>query len=181
MVVRVRNVYLNSKLPLNSESGRMKVLIQGLGEVPATIELALEKEKPDVTYIICSEYQLSYVARKAGYARSNKNVIERVAKKVNTKVIFQTCDVFDPGSVSEAIGKIIGEIDPEDDIVINYTGGSALVRLLLGACAVISSKFLPIRLIYAVRFKRDGFEKYIDQTEELTKIFDQFYRLFYAP
>lgn len=159
----------------------MKILIQGLGEVPATIELALEKEKPDFTYIICSEYQLSYVARKAGYRWSNKNVIEKAAKKVNTKVVFQICDVFDPGSVSEAIGNIIGKIGPEDEIIINYTGGSALVRLLLGACAVISSKFLKIRLIYAVRFKRDGFEKYIDQTEELTKIFDQFYELFYTP
>jgi hypothetical protein len=34
----------------------VKVLIQGLGEVPATIEFALEKEKSDVTHIICSEY-----------------------------------------------------------------------------------------------------------------------------
>lgn len=159
----------------------MKVLIQGLGEVPATVELALEKEKPDVTHIICSEYQLSYVARKAGYTRSNKLVVERAAKRVKAKVVFQVCDVFDPGSVSEAIGNIMGEIDPGDDIIINYTGGSALVRLLLGACAVVSSKFLPIRLVYAVRFKRDGFEKYIDQTEELTKIFDQFYELFYTP
>jgi hypothetical protein len=158
----------------------MKVLIQGLGEVPATIELALEKEQPDVTHIICSEYQASHVSRRAGYRRSNKKVIEKAAKKVNTKVIFRICDVFDPGSVSETIGNVIGEISPEDEIIINYTGGSALVRLLLGACAVISSKFLPIRLIYAVRFK-DGFEKYIDQTEKLTEIFDQFYELFYTP
>lgn len=53
----------------------MKVLVQGLGEVPATIELALEKERPDVTYVVCSEYQLKKIASAAGYTEPNESVI----------------------------------------------------------------------------------------------------------
>ena len=65
---------------------KMKVLIQGLGEVPATIEFALEKEKPDVTYIICSDYQKKNVASAGGYTEPSSIVVEKKAKETNTKV-----------------------------------------------------------------------------------------------
>lgn len=63
--------------------------IQGLGEVPSTIEFALEKEKPDVIYILCSEFQAKSVASAAGYKEPNEAVIKKAAEKVNAKVIFK--------------------------------------------------------------------------------------------
>lgn len=155
----------------------MKVLIQGLGEVPATIQFAIEKEKPDITYIICSEFQLKATATSAGYSESNETVIKKAAKKVGAKVIFQLCDNFEPKSISQAIGEVLKKITPQDEIVINYTGGAAGVKLLLGATAVILSRILPIRLVYALKY-HDGIELYKDQTEELKAIFKQLYEFF---
>jgi len=155
----------------------MKVLIQGLGEVPTTIEFALEKEKPDLTYILCSEYQMQIVASHAGYSETNEAAIKKAAEKTNTKVLFQKCDVFNPKSVGDAIAGIIKQLNPADEIVINYTGGAASVKLLLGATAVVMSRFLPIRIIYALRYK-GGIEKYEDQTEQLKEIFKNLYEFF---
>jgi hypothetical protein len=155
----------------------VKVLIQSLGEVPATIELALEKEKPDITYIISSDYQLKEVASKHGYKKSNEVVIKKAAEKTRTKVVFQICDTLEPKSISEAIGKVIKQIKPDDDVTINYTGGTAGVKLLLGATAVVLSKILPLRIIYAVRYK-GGIEIFKDQTDELRDIFKHLYDFF---
>jgi hypothetical protein len=155
----------------------LKILIQGLGEVPATIEFALEKERPDVTYIICSDYQKKNVATAGGYTEPSDMVIEKKAAETNTKVIWQLCDIFDVRSVGEAIGKVFKEIKPEDEVIINYTGGAASVKLLLGASAVVLSRIMPIRIIYALRYK-GGVEVYKDQTEELKQIFKQLYEFF---
>lgn len=155
----------------------MKVLIQSLGEVPATIELALEKEKPDITYIICSDYQMKNVASAAGYKKSNEEVIKNAAEKAGTKVVFQLCDTLEPKSISKAIGEVIKQIKPEDQVTINYTGGSAGVKLLLGATAVVLSRILPIRIIYSVRYKK-GIEVFKVQTDELREIFKQLYDFF---
>ncbi len=155
----------------------MKVLIQGLGEVPTTIEFALEKERPDVTHILCSEYQMQIVASHAGYNETNEAVIKKAAEKTNTKVLFQKCDIFDPKSVGEAIAGVIKQLKPEDEIVINYTGGGASVKLLLGATAVVLSRLMPIRIIYALRYK-GGIERYADQTKELKEIFKNLYEFF---
>ena len=156
---------------------KVKVLIQSLGEVPATIELALEKEKPDITYIISSDYQLKEVASQHGYKKSNEEVIKKAAEKTRTKVVFQICDTLEPKSISEAIGKVIKQIKPDDDVTINYTGGTAGVKLLLGATAVVLSKILPLRIIYSVRYK-GGIEIFKDQTEELRDIFKHLYDFF---
>ncbi len=155
----------------------LKVLIQGLGEVPATIEFALEKEKPDVTYIICSDYQRKNIASAGGYTEPSEVVIERKAKETNTRVIWQLCDIFDLRSVGDAIAQVFKQIKPEDEVIINYTGGAASVKLLLGASAVVLSKIMPIRIIYALRYK-EGTEVYKDQTEDLKQIFKQLYEFF---
>jgi hypothetical protein len=155
----------------------MKVLIQGLGEIPATVIFAIEKEKPDITYILCSKYQMELVASKFGYTKKNQDVVEKAAKKTNTKVVFQKCNVFEPKSIGVAMGEIIRRIKPGDDIVINYTGGAAGVKLLLGVSAVVLSKFLPIRIIYALKYK-GGLERYVDQTKELTEMFRNLYEFF---
>jgi hypothetical protein len=156
---------------------KLKVLIQSLGEVPATIEFALEEERPDITYIICSDYQLKSIAKAADYKKSNEAVIKEAAKKTGAKVEFKLCDTLEPKSISKAIGEVIEQIKPGDDVTINYTGGTAGVKLLLGATAVVLSRILPIRIIYSVKYK-GGIEVFKDQTEELREIFKQLYDFF---
>ncbi len=146
----------------------MKVLIQGLGEVPATIELALKGEKPKVTYIICSDYQLNHIARRGGYSKPNKQVVTEAARKVGAKVIFQRCNVFDPASINEALQEVLEQIDPyKDEVIINYAGGSAPVRLFLGVLGVelarISTK---TKILYAIHYPK-GMKIAVNQTEKL--------------
>jgi hypothetical protein len=149
----------------------MKVAIQGLGEIPTTVELVLMREMPDVSYIICSDYQLKYIARRAGYDKPNEQVIKAAVKKTKTKVIFQKCDVFDPTSVWNAIAKVLKEINPKDDeMIVNYTGGSAVVRLLLGMLGVMLLAMMKGKILYAVRYL-DGIELTANHTEELKEIF----------
>ena len=146
----------------------MKVLIQGLGEVPATIETALQKEKPKVTYILCSNYQLNYIARARGYTKPNKEVVEEVARKVGAKVVFKRCNVFDPASINEAIRAILGEIDPyEDEVIINYAGGSAPVMLFLGVLGVELARITTkTKILYAIHYPK-GMKMAANQTEKL--------------
>ncbi|MEM3401763.1 MAG: hypothetical protein QW179_01160 [Candidatus Hadarchaeales archaeon] len=155
----------------------MKILIQGLGEVPATVEFALEKEKPDVTYIICSDFQMKNIATAGGYTEPSQTVIERAASKTGTKVVWQVCDIFDIKSVGAAISKVFSQIKPTDEVVINYTGGAASVKLLLGASAVVLSKIIPLRIVYALRYK-GATEVYKDQTNDLKEVFTQLYQFF---
>ena len=149
----------------------MKVAIQGLGEVPATIELVLEREKPDVTYILTSDFQLKYVASHAGYKDANEAIIKRAGEKTGTKVVFKECDCFDPKSITKAIAEILQEIEVErDEIIINYTGGTAVVRLLLGATGFMLSGFANVRLVYAIRYPK-GPSITSDQTDVIKEVF----------
>ncbi len=120
---------------------------------------------------------MKIVATHAGFTETNEIIVRRAAEKTNTKVVFQTCDIFDVKSVGTAIADVIKQVKPEDEVVINYTGGAASVKLLLGATAVVLAQFLPIRIIYALRYK-GGVEKYEDQTDALKEIFKQLYEFF---
>jgi len=149
----------------------VKVAIQGLGEVPATIELVLEKERPDVTYILASDFQLKYVASHAGYKKANEAVIKEVGKRTGTKVVFKECDCFNPKSVAGTITDVLQEIEVErDEIIINYTGGTAVVRLLLGATGFMLSGFANVRLLYAIRYPK-GPSITSDQTDVIKEVF----------
>ncbi len=151
----------------------MKIAIQGLGEVPTTIEIVLKKEKPDITYIVTSDYQLNLVAPHAGYKLSNREVIEKTARKVKTEVKFKKCDPFDPESVSKTIREILEEIDPEkDEVIVNYTGGSSLVRLLLGATGVVLPTVMKAKVLYAIKYP-EGTEIMADHTRMLREIFPE--------
>ncbi|GEM_PF-702986 len=149
----------------------MRVAIQGLGEVPATVEVVLKKERPARTYVVCSDYQLKLVATRAGYKKTNEEVIKEAARKTGTEVIFCKCDAFDPKSISRAIKRALKQIDIErDEILINFTGGSAITRLLLGVTGVMLSGFARSRLIYAIQYpKGPKFE--VDQTKALRDVF----------
>lgn len=154
----------------------MKVLIQGLGEVPTTAEFALEKEKPDVTNVICSKFQMNHVASEVGYTQPNKAVIERATKRAKSKLVWKICDNFDVKSLERCIGEIFKGIKRTDEVVINYTGGAASVRLLLGLSGIILSKKYKVKLVYAVRYKA-GTEVYLDQTADLKEIFSRLKKL----
>jgi len=138
--------------------------------VPATIESLLRKEKPDVTYIVCSDYQLDYVAKEAGYTKPNKDVIADVAKETKTRVIIRKCDVFDPAGVAETVGNILREVKEKDEVIVNYTGGSAVVKLMLGVLGVALSSLVGSKVVYVVKYP-SGFEVTADHTEVLKDIF----------
>ncbi|MFN4133288.1 MAG: hypothetical protein ACK4GQ_02835 [Candidatus Hadarchaeales archaeon] len=149
----------------------MKVAIQGLGEVPASVLLVLENEKPDISYIICSEYQLKHVATEAGYSKSNKELIDEAAQKLGVNVQYHLCDVFNPQEVGKVIGKILEKVDTKnDELIVNYTGGSAVVRLLLGTTGIISSTLMKAKVVYAIKYP-GGIERTDDHTEVLKDIF----------
>ncbi len=151
----------------------MKVAIQGLGENPVSIELVLKKERPDVTYIICSNDLLKHVAFNAGYTRPNEEFIKTVAKRTNTRVVFEKCDIFSPESVTNAIRRVMGRVRDEDVVVINYTSGTAVMRLLLGLLGVFTSMKRPTKILYAVKY-RDGIGFTADHTKALKGIFEEF-------
>ena len=126
-----------------------------MGEVPATIETALKKEKPNVTYILCSDYQLAYIYK--GYSKPNREVVQEAARKANAKVIFRRCDIFSLESINNTIRGILKVIDPYgDEVTINYTGGSAPVRLFLGVLGVGLSRICPkTKVLYAIHYPKD--------------------------
>lgn len=151
----------------------MKVAVQGLGTIPTTVLLVLEREKPEVNYVICSDYQLKHVAKDAGFDKSNEEVIKEKAEKIGCHVEFKVCDVFDPTAVGEVLGDILGRLNPkEDEVVVNYTGGTAVVRLLLGTMGVVISNIMRGRVVYAVKYP-GGFDVSRDHTEALKSIFER--------
>ncbi|MEM2192259.1 MAG: hypothetical protein QXG38_01430 [Candidatus Hadarchaeales archaeon] len=81
----------------------MKIAIQGLGEVPVPIVLVMENEKPDISHIICSQYQLRHVATEAGYSKPNKEVIDEAPRRLGVNVQYHICDVFSPQEVVRVI------------------------------------------------------------------------------
>jgi hypothetical protein len=146
----------------------MKVLIQGLGEAPEAVEYALLREKPEVTYILCSNYQLNYVARRRRYPKRNEEVVNEAAQKVGAKVVFKRCNVFDPASINKTLREILKEIDPyKEEIVINYAGGSAPVRLFLGVLGVELAKFTTkTKILYTIYYPK-GIKMESNHTEKL--------------
>jgi len=151
----------------------MKVAIQGLGDVPASVEFVLERERPDVTYILCSDNQLKHVAFSAGYTRPNELVIAEVAKRAGTKVMYERCDPFDPRSITEAVRRILGRVKRRDEVIVNYASGSAAMRLILGLAGVSLLAQRPAKVVYAIKY-RDGFEITADHTQALREIFEEF-------
>lgn len=128
-------------------------------------------------YLICSDYQLKLVASKAGYKESNESVIRKAAEKVKAKLVFKKCDTFDPRAVGVAMGEILKGIKKEDYIIVNYTSGSAVVRLLLGAIGVALTMFMKTKIIYAIDYP-GGIKVAANHTEALKDIFRELRSLY---
>ncbi|MFN4132788.1 MAG: hypothetical protein ACK4GQ_00230 [Candidatus Hadarchaeales archaeon] len=146
----------------------MKVLIQGLGTSPIPIELTLKHEKPDVCYIICSDYQLNYKNEE----RTNKEILTEAARKTKTNLIFKRCDVFDPRSIRNVLIEILRKIDlRKNELVFNYTSGSAPVRLFLGVFGASISKFAKkTKVIYSISYRDDGVEVVNNHASKLREL-----------
>jgi len=98
----------------------MRVAVQGLGTVPTTVLIVLEQKKPDVCYVICSDYEMNHVAKEAGFEKPNRELVKEKAEKLGTKIEFKLCDVFDPVSVGNVVGEILNKLNPkEDEVVVN--------------------------------------------------------------
>lgn len=150
-----------------------KIAILGLDENPTAEKIVLEKIKPDVAYILCSDYLLEYMAKEAGFTEPSQAVLEKVADATGTKIVLKKCNVYDPKSVSETMGEILKEIKPADEVIINYSEGSATVKLVLGATAVGLSKYMPnIKILYA------DAAALLDHTKALKELFKLLYEFF---
>lgn len=150
-----------------------KIAILGLDKNPTPEKIVLEKVKPEIAYILCSDYLLEYVDKDDGYTEPNQAVLEKVVNATGTKIVLKKCNVFDPKSVSETMGEILKEIKPNDEVSINYSEGSATVKLVLGATAVGLSKYMPsIQILYA------DAAALLDHTKALKDLFKLLYEFF---
>jgi hypothetical protein len=136
----------------------MRILIQGLGEVPIPVLLSIRRFKPDVAYVLCSEYQLNYVH--PPFKKKNRDLVVEEARKVRTRVIFKQCDVFDPKSIRNCLLELLRSIDIfEQEVIFNYTSGSAPVRLFLGVLGVQFAKYSGrCKVVYTIRYPEQKLE-----------------------
>lgn len=148
-----------------------KVLIQGLGQIPKPDELVGEKEKPEKTYVLASSYQLEYVAEEAGYEKSNEEILKDSAEEIGTRLIIKRCDAFDLDEISNRLGEVLQELGSDvDEVIINYTCGSANMRLVLGMTGIALARIYPTKLIYAVEYP-EGTKIIENQAEKLNEIY----------
>ncbi|MBS3815703.1 MAG: hypothetical protein KGY45_03980 [Hadesarchaea archaeon] len=156
----------------------MKIAIQGLGEVPTPVELVLDKEKPDKSYIVASEYQLNYVCERQGHEESNEEVIKAAAKEAGTELEIRKCDAFDLDEITDTVADILEEISEEaDEVLVNYTGGSANVRVILGLTGIVLTRVCPTKIMYAINYP-EGPDVMDNQAEKLRDIYLRLNELF---
>lgn len=65
------------------------IAIQGLGEHPAPVLFLLEKEQPDISYIITSEYSYKHTDKEGGYDKPNNELVKETAKKKRHRSCLQ--------------------------------------------------------------------------------------------
>lgn len=61
-----------------------------------------------------------------------------------------------------------------DEVVINYAGGSAGVKLILGMTGVVLSKLMRAKIVYTIGYP-GGLKIVEDQTKVLGNIFKRLY------
>jgi hypothetical protein len=148
----------------------MKVAILALGFHPRPLEHILLSQKPNECHLIASDDGLRHIASEHGYTKQNSVVLKSVAKRVRCKLNVYRCDLFNPESIGDALGKILKKIDLDDDVTINYSGGTQAMSLVLGSVAVILSNIMPVRILYSTR-ALGGKENIYDHTKMLKELF----------
>jgi len=153
-----------------------KIAILTLGLHPRALELVILRKKPDVCHVIAGEDGLRYVAVEHGYKISNHEVLKNAAKRVKAKLHIYKCDPFDPESIGDALGQILENLKPDDRVMINYSGGTQAMSLVLGSVAIVLSRIMPVQILYSTKTVR-GEEKIYDHSEVLKELFHKLYEI----
>ncbi len=153
-----------------------KVAILTLGFHPRPLEHVMHEKKPDVCYVVTSENGLKHVAEEHGYNETNLVVLTAAAKKSKCKLQIFKCDAFDPESIGDSIGKVLEQLKPDDQVMINYSGGTQAMSLVLGSVAIVLSRIMEIQILYSTR-SPGGKEKLLDHSKKLSELFHKLYEI----
>jgi hypothetical protein len=154
----------------------LKVAILTLGFHPRPLEHVITTQKPDACHVITSPEGLHYVASEHGYKKTNAQVLRDATKRARCKLKIHFCDPFDPDSIGDAVGTVLARLKPRDKVIINYSGGTQAMSLVLGSIAVVLSEFVPVKLLYSTRLPR-GKEKIFDHTKGLNNLFRKLHEI----
>jgi hypothetical protein len=155
----------------------MKIAIMTLGLHPRPLEHVIETYKPESAYVVASKEGLEYIAEEHGYKKPNEVILRDAAKRARCKLQLYRCDPFDPESISDVLGKILPKIDMDDEVIINYSGGTQAMSLVLGAVAVVLSRIMSVKVLYSTRLLPTGKEKIFDHTKPLADLFRRLYEI----
>ncbi len=148
----------------------MKVAILPLDYHPRPVEQIILTEQPEVCHVLGFEEGLEYIAEDLGYAEPNREVLFDTARRVGCMLEVHKCKHLSPKSVGKQVGKILDGVSLTDELLINYSAGSRVMSLILGAMAVERSLHMKVRILYSARMP-SGEERILDHTEDLAKFF----------
>ncbi len=154
----------------------MKVAILTLGFHPRPVEHIMLTQKPKACHVVASEDGLNYIASEHGYTKPNSTVLKETARRVRCKLSLYRCDPFDPESIGDALSKILEKIKPDDEVTINYSGGTQAMSLVLGSVAIVLTRIMPVRVLYSTR-SLSGREKIFDHTQALRDLLRKLYEI----
>lgn len=152
----------------------MKIAILTLGFHPRPVEHIMSTQHLDECHVVASGEGLRYVASEHGYTKPNSAVLKEAARRARCKLLLYRCDPFDPESVGHALSKILVQIKIDDEVTINYSGGTQAMSLVLGSVALVLTRIMPVRVLYSVRTSK-GKEKIFDHTQALRDLFRKLY------
>ncbi len=153
-----------------------RIAIMALGLQPRPVVHFVATRKPQECHLIASVEGLRYVAREQGYTRDNLAVVKGAGRRAGSKLFIYECDAFDPESIGDAVSKILERIKLEDEVDINYSGGTQAMSLVLGSVAIVLSRMMPVKVLYSTRTP-SGKEKLLDHTKVLKQLFRRLYEL----
>lgn len=153
-----------------------KVAILTLGFHPRPLEHIIAVKKPNICYVVSSDSGLKYIANEHGYTKPNMAVIKDAAKKARCKAEVYICDPFDPESIGDSIGKVLELLKPNDQVMINYSGGTQAMSLVMGSVAIVLSRIMKIQILYSTKAP-GGKEILLDHSEKLRELFHKLYEI----
>ena len=152
-----------------------KIAIMALGLQPRSVVHFMATVKPREFHLIASDWGLSYTAGEQGYTNSNRAVLEEASKKLGFELFTYKCDPFDPVSIGDAVSKILERVKIEDEVDLNYSGGTQAMSLVLGSLAVGLLRIMPVRVLYSTSLF--GEENIADHTKILKELIKRLYEL----
>lgn len=154
----------------------MKVAILTLGFHPRPVEHIMLTQRPKECHVVASEDGLSYIASEHGYTKPNSTVLKETARRARCKLNLYRCDPFDPESIGDALSRILEKIKSDDEVTINYSGGTQAMSLVLGSVAILLTRIMPVRVLYSTR-TAGGKEKILDHTQALRDLLRKLYEI----